>query len=349
MTEMFSLSSVFLGNTLFAYLQALGIFLVAFLVFGLIQYVVIKRLEHLAKKSETDIDDTAIEIAKSLKPGFYAYIAIFLGYQWLSFPSIVDTIAGGLLVLFIAYQAVIALQILTDFVVGRFKKGEEEATQAAYDFLASIAKVFFWGFALLFVLGNFGIDITAFIAGIGIGGVAIAFALQKILGDLFSSFTIYFDKPFMVGDFIQVGSYVGTVEKIGIKTTRLRAIGGEQLIFSNQELTSDRIQNFGRMEERRVTYTFGVTYDTDPDTLERIPKMVEDALDQIELARFDRAHFKSLGDSALIFEAVFFVTTDDYAVSMDIQQHINLALMRAFKKEGIEFAFPTQTVYVKND
>lgn len=342
-----SLEAVYFGNTVLQYIEAIGIFAVAFLVFGLLQKVVINRLEKLAERSKTTIDDAAIKVVKSIKPGFYAFIALFLGYQRLVFPEIVDTVFGGALIVWIAYQVVVALQILVDYVLSRWKSEDDVATSAAYDFLGSIVKVLLWIFAFIFVLSNFGINITTLIAGLGIGGIAIAFALQKILGDLFSSFAIYFDKPFVVGDTIQVGSFMGTVQKIGIKTTRIRSLQGEEIIVSNQKLTSEDVQNYGRMEERRTVFQFGVLYETPVEKLREIPGMVREIFENIENTRLDRVHFRTLGDSALIFEVTYFALRPDFELALDIQQDINLTLMERCKEKGIEFAYPTQTIYTK--
>lgn len=342
-----TLEAVYFGNSISKYLEALGIFIVAFAIFGVLQSIVINRLEQFAKKSSTTIDDVAIRVVKSIKPGFYAFIAVFLGYQRLVFPEIVDTIFAGAMIIWIAYQVVVALQILIDYVVNRWKSNDDVATAAAYDFLASIVKVVLWVFAFIFVLSNFGINITTFIAGLGIGGVAIAFALQKILGDLFSSFAIYFDKPFIVGDTIQVGQFMGTVQKIGIKTTRIKSLQGEEIVMANEKLTSEDVQNFGKMEERRNVFQFGVLYETPAEKVKAIPDMVRDIFKDLESVRLDRVHFRSLGDSALIFEATYFALNPEYNFLLDLQQEINLKLMERFQKEGIEFAYPTQTIYTK--
>jgi small-conductance mechanosensitive channel len=342
-----SLEAVYFGNTIFQYLQALGIFAVAFIVFGLVQSVVIGRLAAFAEQSSNTIDDTVIRIIKSIKPGFFAYIAVFLGYQRLAFPDVVDTVAGGLLIIFIAYQVVIALQILIDYVIGKWQKEDDIATSSAYGFLAGIVKVTLWIFAFIFVLSNFGINITTFIAGLGIGGIAIAFALQNILGDLFSSFAIYFDKPFVIGDTVQVGTFMGTVEKIGIKTTRIKSVQGEEIVFANQKLTSENIQNFGKMQERRNVMQFGILYETDVEKVKKVPDMVREIFALIEDTRLDRVHFKQLGDSALVFEVTYFVLKPEYAFLLDTMQEFNLALMERFQKEKIEFAYPTQLIYTK--
>ena len=198
-------------------------------------------------------------------------------------------------------------------------------------------------------MDNLGFDISAVIAGLGIGGIAIALAAQAILGDLFSYFVIFFDRPFEVGDFIVVGDKVGTVEYTGIKTTRIRALSGEQMVFSNTDLTNSRIHNFKKMERRRVVFSLGVIYQTTADQLEEIPKIVRGIIEKQNDTTFDRGHFKSYGDFSLNFEFVYFVIGSDYVKYMDTQQAINMEIYRTFEQKGIEFAYPTQTLFVSKE
>jgi small-conductance mechanosensitive channel len=197
------------------------------------------------------------------------------------------------------------------------------------------------------VLSNAGVDITSLIAGLGIGGIAVALALQNVLSDLFSSFAIHFDKPFLVGDFIIVGDQMGVVEKIGIKTTRIRALQGEELVFANKELTDAHIQNFKKMRERRVVFSIGVLYETPQKHLQEISWLLRSIIEKQEQVRFDRAHFARFDASALTFEVVYYVLSDEYTTYMDIQQQINFAILEAFSARHISMAYPTQTVYLQ--
>jgi small-conductance mechanosensitive channel len=197
----------------------------------------------------------------------------------------------------------------------------------------------------LIVLDNAGINVTALVAGVGIGGIALALAAQKILANLFGAVSIVLDKPFVIGDFIVTGNLMGTVESIGMKTTRLRALSGEQLVFPNDDLLSSRIQNFQRMTERRVVLAFGVVYATPPQALRRINDIVKDAVARQADTRFERCHFKNFGPSSLDFECVYYVLSPDYTAYMDVQQAINLEVLQSLAAEGIAFAYPTQTVY----
>jgi len=224
---------------------------------------------------------------------------------------------------------------------------EDRAAATSMAAVRFLGQVLIWSIVVLLSLDNLGIDVTALIAGLGVGGVAVALAVQNILGDLFASLAIVFDKPFVLGDFVTVGDQAGTVEAIGLKTTRVRSLGGEQLVFSNADLLGSRLHNFGRMDERRVVFTLGVTYQTAREQLAAIPEVVAAIIEAQEGARFDRAHFFEYGDFSLNFEIVFYVKSPDYATYMDIRQGINLAVFDAFAERGIEFAYPTQTVILE--
>jgi small-conductance mechanosensitive channel len=233
-----------------------------------------------------------------------------------------------------------------DKIIQKRKKEEDTFDPSILGVLSKIIKGVLWGIAIIIVLSNFGYDVTALAAGLGIGGIAIAFALQSVLGDIFASFSIHFDKPFRVGDFIIIGSDLGTVQHIGIKTTRLKTLQGQELIVSNRELTETRVNNYKQMEKRRIVFGFGVEYDTPLKKLKKIPNMVKEILDKIKIAELNRVHFKEFGDFSLNFEVVYYVNVSDYNVYMDTQQEINFKLKEIFEKENIVFAFPTQTIFV---
>lgn len=226
----------------------------------------------------------------------------------------------------------------------RARDGSAATAIVAMGFLSRVA---LWTAVFLLVLDNFGVRVTALLAGLGVGGIAVALAVQNILGDLFASISIVLDRPFEIGDFIVVGDCLGTVEYIGLKTTRVRALSGEQIVFSNSDLLSSRIRNFKRMYERRVVFTIGVTYETPYEKLAAIPGMLRSIVEAQPNVRFDRAHFQRYGDYALVFEVVYFVQRPEYNVYMDVQQAINLEIYRRFAAEEIEFAYPTQTVLLQ--
>jgi small-conductance mechanosensitive channel len=204
-----------------------------------------------------------------------------------------------------------------------------------------------WLAILLLALDNLGFNVTALIAGLGVGGVAVALAVQNILGDLFASLSILIDKPFVVGDFIVIDDYMGSVEHVGLKTTRVRSLSGEQLVFSNSDLLKSRLRNYGRMFERRVVFTLGVTYQTPREQLKQIPAILKAAVEAQERTRFDRSHFAKYGDFSLNFETVYYVLGPDYTLYMNIQQAINLYVHEQFEQAGIDFAYPTQTLLVR--
>jgi small-conductance mechanosensitive channel len=333
---------------------ATGLFAAITLFFFVVQTVVLARLRALSKITTTDIDDVLVAAVSSVRPGVYTVVALYVALQLFTFPDWADTTLTAIFLVVVVWQLIAVASQFINYGARRLLEKDEDGdgvvdpnAATAADLAVLLGRIVLWVFGIIFILSNLGIEVLSLVAGLGIGGIAVAFALQGILSDLFSSFSLYMDKPFRIGDFIVVGEHSGTVEKIGIKTTRLRTLQGEELVVSNSELTTARVQNFKRMEERRIVFTFGVTYDTTPDTLRQIDSMVSDIISNVDGARFDRSHFTSFGDSALMFEVVYHVESSDYAKYMDIQETVNLTLAERFAAEGIEFAYPTQTIYVK--
>jgi small-conductance mechanosensitive channel len=227
------------------------------------------------------------------------------------------------------------------------KKQQDPTVARSLDGMLWAIKLLIWAMAVIILLDNLGYKVSTLLAGLGIGGIAVAIAAQALLKDFFSYFSIVFDHPFRIGDFIIIGDFMGTVEYIGIKTTRIRSLGGEQLIFSNTDLTDSRVRNYKLMEKRRVLFRIGVTYQTPLSQLKEIPKIIEHIIKKINDTSFDRAHFFSYGDFSLVFEIVYFVLSPDYNKYMDIQQEINLAISEEFEKRKIQFAYLTQTLYLQ--
>lgn len=227
------------------------------------------------------------------------------------------------------------------------KQAKDPSSLTAFGLLSFAARMIIWIVVALIIVENLGFNISTLVAGLGIGGIAVALAVQNILGDLLGSLSIILDKPFVVGDTIVVGDITAMVEHIGVKTTRLRAISGEQVIITNSDLLSSRIRNFKRLYERRALFTVGVTYDTAIEHVEAIPGILREIVEAQTPVRFDRAHLKELGNSALLYEVVYFVLSSDFQTYMGIQQQVNFTLLRRFKELGVEFAFPTQTLVVK--
>lgn len=340
-------TAVYIGNTVGMYVTAIVIFLLLLFVFGLFQRYVLRALTHAVEKTQTDIDDAAVEIVKSVKPPFYSFLAFYGAAQSLVLNEFLEKFITVVLVIWVIYQIVRAAQIMLRFLFSKFVSTEQsEHSRKAALSIGRFVEIGLWAAGLLFLLSNLGVDITSLIAGLGIGGIAIAFALQNILADLFSSFAIIFDKPFEIGDFIVVGEHMGTVERIGIKTTRIRALQGEEIVISNRELTSARVQNYRKLNERRIAFRVGFTYETPQKKLEQLPEIVKEVIENTKGVRFDRAHFLTFGDFALEYEIVYYVLSSDYAAYCDAQQEINLGLVRECEKHAIGMAYPTQRVIV---
>lgn len=342
------LSLSYFGNTVQSYLIAFGIFIVLLIVFKIFKQIILTRIKKWAKKTKTDIDDELVLMIEDIPGSFYGIIAIYIALQYLAVHEMVMKVVTALLIILVFLWATKAASDLIEYLLYKFSKKEDKKREksSAYFAIALVVKIILWSTGLLLILANLGVDITALVASMGIGGIAIALAAQNILSDLFSSFSIYFDKPFEIGDYIVVGDQSGTVKKIGLKTTRVEALQGEEIVFSNRELTSTQVRNFKKMKKRRISFGFGVTYDTPPKKLKAIPGMLKAVFKKIKLVDLDRAHFHEFGDFSLNYEVVYYIKSGAYADYMDAQEKINLAIMTAFEKEKIEMAFPTQTIYM---
>ncbi len=318
----------------------------------------------------------AVPIARHVGARLFASLSRRTGVVWGD--VLADALQGTNLVLFIpiaAYAASLALTRLADierlvalaaiialllqvafwgnraigFWLGRrveAKRATDPEGATAMSLIGFGARVLLWTFVVLLGLDQLGFNITTLVAGLGVGGIAVALATQNILSDLFASLSIVLDKPFVVGDFIVIDNLRGNVERVGVKTTRIRSLDGELLIFSNAELLKSRIHNYRQMAERRVLFTVGILYQTPQEKVGRVTQWLREAVEAQDGTRFDRAHFKEYGDSALVFEVVYYVLSRDYNTFMDVQQAINLAIFARFAREGVDFAYPTRTLYI---
>lgn len=341
---------ILLGNSLTTWLVALGTVVAVLMLVALVKWFILHRLSVLTRRTETVFDDSLIEMVRRTRLALLLFPALYLGSQSLTLPEKATDILEGVAALALLIQVGFWGVALLEFWIGHYKRRTLETDAASATTLGAmsfVGKLVLWSVVLLMALDNLGIEVTALVAGLGVGGIAVALAVQSILGDLFASLSIVIDKPFVLGDFIVVDQYVGTVEHIGLKTTRIRSLGGEQIVFANSDLLGTRVRNYKRMRERRIVFTFGVVYQTPAEKLERIPGMVREIVEQREHARFDRAHFIEFGDSAYTYEVVYWMLNPDFALYRDTQQEINLELVRAFAREGIEFAYPTRTVFVE--
>ncbi len=336
------------GNTVSDYIVCLFIFVLGIIFVRVFKRIVLQRLHKWAEATTTTLDDFLIGLVKTILVPL-SYIGIlYLSVNTLTLSPLLKRIVN---IIGMAAVTIAIVRFLTSFVEYGFdvyiktRKGNLVLKESLTGAL-KIIRVLVWGIAIVFFLDNLGFKISAVIAGLGVGGVAVALAAQAVLGDLFSYFAILFDRPFEVGDFIIVGDYLGVVEHVGIKTTRISSLGGEQIVFSNTDLTNSRVRNYKRMRKRRVAFRIGVVYSTPLDKLKQIPKIIENIIKGIDDAIFDRAHFFSYGDFSLIYEIVYYVNGGDYNKYMDIQQEINFSIYKEFSDRGIEFAYPTQTIYV---
>jgi len=338
-----------LGNAPGTVATAAGIAAGVLVLSGAVASLARRKLRN-ARQTEGEVDDFFLDLFSRTNLALIVFPACWLGARALVLPAEVTALISTSARLSLIAQAALWLAAILDFFLRRYHRHRVENDPAAVTTIRAFrfCAVFgVWCIAILVALDNLGVDVTTLITGLGIGGVAIALATQNILGDLFASLSIVLDKPFVVGDFIRTGEDLGVVEQIGLKTTRVRSLSGELLVFSNSDLLQSRIRNYKRMEERRILFRIGVVYQTTPSQLRGIPPMVREIIERQPSTRFDRAHFAAFGDSSYDFELVYYVTSPDYNVYMDTQQAINLAIVDAFAAATIEFAYPTRTLYLE--
>ena len=336
------------GNTIRDWVIAIIIIAVSIFLLRIVKTIVLVQLKKWSKKTNTTIDDfLLVSIEKSVLPFFYL-LSVYLG---LSYLSVGEKGQNILRIAFLVAASFFVIRLITSvisYLVENFTRSQQDAETKRKQArgIVVIVNIIVWIIGIVFLIDNLGYDITTLVAGLGIGGIAIALAAQAVLGDLFSYFVIFFDKPFEIGDFIIIGDKMGTVDYVGIKTTRIRALSGEQLVVSNTDLTNSRVQNYKRMEKRRVVFSIGVLYETTADKLKKIPGIIKSKIELQPDLQFDRAHFFAFGDFSLNFEIVYYIPSADYNLYMDRQQAINLAIFEEFQKEKIEFAYPTQKIFI---
>jgi small-conductance mechanosensitive channel len=337
------------GNSINRYLAFILLAAGSILFLKLFNTIIFSRIKKFTKSTDSKTDDTVILFfQKNLIPVIYilaVYSCTAVLYLGSGADKRLNYIFAILIVFFITRFSV----SLIIFFIDIFWLSKDDSKGSSITVLINmVIRIIVWTLALLILLDNAGIKISGLIAGLGVGGVAIAFASQSILRDIFNYFTIFFDRPFEIGDFLVIDKFAGVVEHIGIKTTRLRSLGGEQLIFSNTDLTGSRVRNYKSMQERRVVFSFGVTYQTPIPKLKKISEEIKKIIESIDTARFDRAHFQKFGDSSLDFEVVYYVLSGDYSTYMDLQQEINIEIMHLLKKMKVEFAYPTRTIFMQH-
>ncbi len=342
-------SRIVLGNLVLDYIIFLLSLLLGFIFVKFFAVVVLKKIRSWADRTTSSLDDLFCDLISKVGLPLFYFGVVYFSLKMLVIPDSAEkfltVLATAVLTIGVAKMFVIGVQY--GFKVYLTIRGGDQVLSKSLRGMRIIARALIWGFAIIFFLDNLGFKISTVIAGLGIGGIAVALAAQAVLGDLFSYFAILFDRPFEIGDFIIVGDYLGVVEKVGIKTTHVRSLGGEQLVFSNTDLTNSRIRNYKRMDKRRVVFKLGVIYQTENEKLEKMSQIIKNIITGIKDTVFDRAHFSSYGDFSLNFEIVYYVIGADYNKYMDIQQEINLAIKKEFENLGIEFAYPTQTLFLE--
>ena len=343
------LETRYFDNTLAQWLIAAGVLVGGTVVLLLLRGLVVRRLLRLAQRTKTDIDDLAVDLIRRTRFYFIVALCLVAGTLALEVPATWLRARHVFIVIAVLLQlGVWGTGLITYWVERYFRRsGGRGATATTLSAIGYVGRFLLWGMLLILALDNLGFEITTLVTGLGIGGIAIALAVQSILSDLFGALSIVLDKPFVVGDTITVDAMTGTVEHIGLKTTRLRALGGEQIVVSNADLLKSRIRNYQSQKERRQLFKVSVPHDTPPDAAARIPAMIREAIEAQPLARFDRAHLWQLNEWALDYEAVYYMQTGDYNAFMDAQQAINLTLLRRFEEEGIRLAMPGRMVTMR--
>jgi small-conductance mechanosensitive channel len=316
---------------------------------SLAKSIFLSRLKKISESTDTILDDVAVAALEATRQFFILGFSLFVGFQTLHLDKTYGHIADKILVIIISLQVIIwGMKGIGAWIeLSIQKKNNDPSFKTSLNFIGLLFKFIFISAVFLFALNNLGINVSTFIAGLGVGGIAIALATQNILGDLFSSLSIVMDKPFVVGDYISLGEWMGTIEHIGLKTTRLRSISGEQIIISNSDLLSSKIRNFKRMAERRVVLQLGLTYQTKREDLRRAPKIVEDIIKEHERTRFDRAHFMRYGAFSLDIEVVYWVLSPEFKDYASINESILFKIHEEFEKNNLEFAYPTQTLFLE--
>ena len=345
------LDQIYFENSVQQYLMALGTLVLGLALIKIFAKLVLGRIKKWAESTETQLDDFVIRgVEKTIIPLLY-YGVFYLALNTLTIHPKAEKwihIFSAIIITFFTIRVITStLKFSMNAYLVSQSGGEIKAKQ--FKGITAIASAFVWVFGFVFLLDNLGFNVTTVIAGLGIGGIAIALAAQAILGDLFSYFVIFFDRPFEIGDFIVTGDKRGTVEYIGLKTTRVRSLDGEQLVFPNTDLTNSRLHNFKKMKRRRAVFKLGVVYQTSPEQVVEIPNIVKKIIESQTDTVFDRGHFSSFGNFSLNFDFVYFVLGSDYTKYMDIQQEINIAIYREFQAHSIEFAYPTQTLFLAKE
>ncbi len=337
---------VFYGNSIADWLIAAAVAVAVWTALSVLRRLIAARAKRYSTTHQSKPVRLIFYLLRYTRQISFFAIAVYAGQENLIFaPKVQHVITNSVLTLILYQIGVWAGRSVRFYLeIKEIERGPDRVFAGSLDIINFVARILIWSLLILVALDNFGVNITALLAGLGVGGVAVALALQNILGDLFASLSIALDKPFVVGDSLNIDTFTGSVERIGIKTTRLRSESGEQIILSNADILRSRVRNYGRMPEQRVLTTLRVTYTTPGEKLQGIPKLLEDIVRAQANARFDRCHLKTLGESSLLFELSYFAQQPKLNPLMDLQQTVNYRIIDEFQRLGIEFAYPTQRV-----
>ncbi|NML20041.1 mechanosensitive ion channel family protein [Pseudoflavitalea sp. G-6-1-2] len=339
----------FWGNSILSYTIAAGSILLAWIIIRLIRGKLLKKILQWTSKTESRYDDIALSsIQKFVLPWIYIFVNYQILQQLTWTPKWERVLHVAMAVVSMYFFIRIVNHVLSLMLSGIMRKrNESEHRMKQMRGALLVLKVIVWVLGIIFLIDNLGYNVTTMIAGLGVGGIAIALAAQTILGDLFGYFVIFFDKPFEIGDYVVMGDKSGNIEYIGIKTTRIRSLSGEQLVITNSDLTKQSLANFKSLQQRREVMKLGITYDTPVEMLREVPAMVKQIVESKPKTKFDRAHMSALADSSINFEIVYLIQTNDYSEYMDVRQAVLLDILSRFKESKINFAYPTQTLYYK--
>ncbi|MET0243012.1 MAG: mechanosensitive ion channel family protein [Flavitalea sp.] len=345
------LDKVYWGNTVQAYLMALAGIFITWAIIRTLRRVVLKRVAKWIQNTDTNFDDILLSVVEKY---VLPYVYLFINYHIISELNLSartqKVLAYAMAFITLYYGVRLVIHAINLSINGLMKRRNESADRIRQlNGVMVVVKALIWFVGFIVMLGNLGFDVRAMITGLGVGGIAIALAAQTVLGDLFSYFVIFFDKPFEIGDFVKSNTSSGTVEQIGIKTTRLRSLDGEQLIVSNTDLLKTTIHNYKRLERRRIVFTIAVTYKTSHEMLKQIPTMIREIVEAQPDTVFDRTHLSKLDTSSMNFDVVYNIDSPDYGKSMDTQQAVLLKIIETFRERGIEFAHPTQTIFLNGN
>ena len=337
---------IFYGNSIADWLIAAALTMAVWSGLSLVRRLIASRLRKYSTAHRSTPVRLIFYLLGHTKQFLLLAIALDVGQENLTFPpKIQHIVTNSLLTLVLVQVGVWAGRSLRFYLERKeAERGADRVFAGSLGIIYFVAGLLIWSLLILVALDNFGVNITALLAGLGVGGVAVALALQNVLGDLFASLSIALDKPFVVGDSLNIDAYTGKVEHIGIKTTRLRSESGEQIILSNADILKSRVRNYGRMPEQRILAALRVAYATPSERLRSIPRVLEDIVRSQANARFDRCHFKTIGDSSLLFELSYFAQQPASNPMMDLQQLVNFRIIEEFERLGVEFAYPTQRV-----